>query len=76
MATTAQLNSKTSATGAQTARSPALGVIRLRKRLSAANPTTNQISQRDARCQPGRMSPARASTINPMPMSSIPESVR
>jgi hypothetical protein len=70
-ATTALLNSKSNAVGAQTARSPALGVIKLRKRLNAANATTNQTSQRDARDHPGKMSPARAHTTKTIPPSNV-----
>ncbi len=70
MATTALLASSSSATGAQMARSPALGVIRLSTRLIAANATTTHTSQRDAADHPARMSPARDMTTTAIPAMS------
>lgn len=50
------------ATGAQMARSPALGVMALRTRLIAENATTTQINQRDVRDHFCSVMPARDST--------------
>jgi len=57
------LTSSSSATGAQIMRSPALGVIRFSTRLTAANATTSQISQRAASHLRAPISPARTSLI-------------
>ena len=59
MATAALLASSNNATGAQMARSPAPGVIKLSTRLIALNATTTHTSQRDARDHSVRTSPAR-----------------
>ena len=69
--TTALLVSRSNATGAQITRSPALGVIRLSTRLTAANVTTSYMSQRDTRDQLARTSPARAITTAAIPTSSM-----
>lgn len=66
-ATVALLISSSNAVGAHMARSPALGVIRLRTRLTAEKATTIHTSQREARDHPGRASPARASTTAAIP---------
>ena len=62
--------SKRNAVGAHMARSPALGVIRLRTKLTTENATTTHMSQREARNQLGRSSPARASITAANPASS------
>jgi hypothetical protein len=70
IATTALLISRRKAVGAQIARSPALGVIKLRTRLKAANATTTHTSQRDTRDHAGKTSPARASVTMAIPARS------
>jgi len=62
--------SRRNAVGAHMARSPALGVIKLRTKLTTENATTTHASQRDARDQLGRISPARASITAANPPSS------
>ena len=70
MATTALLASSSNATGAQMARSLALGVIRLSTKLTAANATTTHTSQREAADHPARTSPARDITTTAIPAMS------
>lgn len=61
-ATSVLLASRSNAAGAQILRSRTLGVSRFRMRLTAANPTTRQISQGDTGAHPASISSARAST--------------
>src|SRR5688500_7084531 len=61
-ATTRLLMSRRNAVGAHMARSPALGVIKLRTKLTTENATTTHASQRDARDHPGNIRPDRKST--------------
>jgi hypothetical protein len=65
LATTALLAS--SSIGAQIARSPELGVIRLSTRLTATNTTTTHTSQRETRDHPAKISSARDITITAIP---------
>ena len=69
-ATMALLIRRSRAVGAHMARSPALGVIRLRTRLTAAKATTNHASQRDARDHLGKISPARTNITAAIPIRS------
>lgn len=62
MATSKLETSSTNATGAQIARSTALGVIKLSTRLTTANATASHTSRRDVRAHLWIATPARAST--------------
>ena len=63
VATSRLHTNSTSATGAQSIRSPALGVIRLSTRLAAEKATATQTIQRATRSHPLRAIPARDSTM-------------
>ena len=67
MATAMLLASSNNATGAQIARSPALGVITLSTRLRALNATATHTSRRDARDHPLSTNPARDITTAAIP---------
>ena len=70
IATMRLLISRSASVGAHIARSPPLGVMRLRVRLNAVSATTIHTSQRDTRDHAGNTSPARAKITVAIPAMS------